>query len=341
MQIARVAIAGFGNVGRETAALLLSRRDRYRVVYGIDVRLVAVCGSRAGAADPAGLEADGLDHLEDGRSGPDFIAASGADLLIEAGPSDFRTGGPGLAYIRSALAAGHDAIVISKGALVRDGRHLRDLASATGATLKISGATAAALPTIDLLDHSLKGCVVLAVEGVLNATTNYLLNAMTTRGIGFDAALEEAQASGFAERDPRNDVEGWDTACKLLILANFGLGADLSMGDLTVQGIQSITRGQIDAWTAGGLVPRLVGTLSRTDETWRGAVGVRLYPRDDPFAHLPGKTKAIRIVTDAMGEIVAIGGGPEPTATASAALKDLEHILASRSRRAGFSRGTP
>lgn len=118
MQTIRIAIAGFGGVGRATANLLLNRRGRYRQLYEADVRLVAVCGSRSGLADDDGLEADRLDRLEDGLSGLDFIAASGADILIEAGPSDFRTGGPGLGYIHSALSSGRDTIVISKGALV-------------------------------------------------------------------------------------------------------------------------------------------------------------------------------------------------------------------------------
>lgn len=229
MRILKIAIAGFGGVGRATADLLLSRRERYRRVYGTDVRLVAVCGSRSGLFDADGLDADRLDALKSGLSGPDFVQASGADVLTEAGPSDFRTGGPSLAYIRSALSHGRDAIVVSKGALVHSGRELRTLAESSNALLKISGAAAAALPTIDLLDHSLKGCEVLKIEGILNATTNYLLDAMTTRGLGFDTALREAQAGGFAEADPRNDTEGWDTACKLLILANFGLVAELTM----------------------------------------------------------------------------------------------------------------
>lgn len=184
MQIYRVAIAGLGGVGRATANLLLSRRRRYRDVYNADVRLVAVCGSRSGLADIHGLEADRLASLDEGLSGPEFIEASGADILIEAGPSDFRTGGPGLAYIRSSLSSGRDTIVISKGALVHSGKPLRELAQGSGALLRLSGAAASALPTIDLIEHDLKGCEVLEIEGILNATTNHLLDAMTTRGIG-------------------------------------------------------------------------------------------------------------------------------------------------------------
>ena len=333
MDTLKVAIAGFGGVGRATADLLLSRRGRYRDVYRVDVRLVAVCGSRTGLADANGLEAERLGNLEPGLTGPDFIEASGADVLFEAGPSDFRTGGPGLAYIREALSAGRDAIVISKGALVHSGRELQALARASGARLKISGAAAAALPTIDLLDHSLLGCTVIGVEGILNATTNYLLDAMTARAIGFEEALAEAQAGGFAETDPRNDTEGWDTASKLLIIANFGLGHDLTMSDLAVEGIQSVTRPQIEAWRENGLVPKLVGSLSWETGVIRAGVGIRTYPLDDPFAHVREKNKAIRITTDAMGETVAIGSGTEPLATAAAALKDLEHILVGRTAR--------
>ncbi|MDP9812589.1 hypothetical protein J2W42_005459 [Rhizobium tibeticum] len=137
--------------------------------------------------------------------------------------------------------------------------------------LKLSGAAAAAVPTIDLVEHSLKGCEVLEVEGILNATTNYLLDAMMTRGIGFDEALREAQIGGFAEADPRNDTEGWDTACKLLILANFGLGADLAMDDLTVEGIQSVSAERIDAWRGQGLVPKLVGRRAIVAQQGLGA----------------------------------------------------------------------
>lgn len=330
MGIVRVAIAGFGGVGRAIADVLLSRRNRYRKVYGVDLRLVAVCGARSGLSDPGGLEFKRLDTLEEGLSGPDFIEVSGADILIEAGPSDFRTGGPGLAYIRSFLSKGRDAIVISKGALAHSGPELRSLADNSGAILKISGAAAAALPTMDLLNYSLKGCEVREIEGILNATTNYILDAMMDQELDFNQALICAQAGGFAEADPRNDTEGWDTAAKLLIIANFGLGAQLRMDDLSVEGIQSVTVKHIASWRSEGVVPKLVGHLTNVNGELRASIAIRTYSVSHPFAKVSGKNKAIRITTDAMGETIAIGSGTEPLATAAAALKDLEHILDAR-----------
>ena len=330
METVRIAIAGFGNVGRQVASLLLARRARYAALYGADVRLVACCGSKAGAANPGGLEQDGLRVLEQGACGRDFIMAARPDVLIETGPTDFETGGPALGYLRAALVQGIDAVVVSKGALVHSGPTLQALAAASGSRIRISGATAAALPTIDLIETGLLGCRVLSLEGVLNATTNYLINAMLTRGVEFADALAEAQAGGFAEADPSRDIAGWDTACKLLILANFGLRASLSLDQMTVSGIADLTAAQVARWQQQGLVPRLVGRLEcGTDgESFRASVGLRTYSLDDPFAHIAGKSKALRVETDAMGEILTMGGGPEPMATAAAALKDLELLLA-------------
>jgi homoserine dehydrogenase len=219
-------------------------------------------------------------------TGPDFILQSGADVVIEAGPSDFRTGGPGYAYIQSALAAKRDVIAISKGALVFDGPGLRALADESGATLKISGATAAALPTIDLLEYNLKGCEVLKVEGILNATTNFLLDTMMQQGSSFDETLASVQAAGFAESDSSYDTQGWDTACKLLILENFGLGASLSIDDLSVEGIENVTTERINQWREQNLVPKLVGVLSRQANGYKASVGI--------FEHIACRVFAVK-----------------------------------------------
>ncbi|TYC81038.1 homoserine dehydrogenase [Novosphingobium sp. BW1] len=333
MRPVTVAIAGYGNIGRQVAVTLLERRARYAQVYGCDVRLVAVCGSRCGAVRADGLAEVTGTALEEGLTGSEFLAEIAPAVLIEAGPTDFATGGPALGYLLMQLGSGRDAVVVSKGALVHSGARLRELAHMTGASLRISGATAAALPTIDLIETGLRGAKVLALEGVFNATTNFLLNAMMARGCTFAEALGEAQAGGFAERDPSRDIEGWDTACKLTILANFGLDAGLALEDVTVSGIGDVTPERVAGWKAQGLMPRLVGRLVCTGEMPVASVEVRTYPLDHAFAHIPGKTKALRVETDCMGEILTMGGGPEPLATSCAALKDFELVLEKRAGR--------
>lgn len=327
MRRINIAIAGVGGVGRKVAELLDVRRERYAEVYGVDLRLVAVCGSRAGKAHPDGLSVSDLDQLTPGQHGPDFLLSAEPDVLIEAGPTDIRTGLPGLDYIGRALDRGIHAIVISKGALVVDGKGLRARAAANGAMLKVSGATAAALPTIDLLQYGLMGREIHGLEGILNATTNYLLSAMAEDGLSLDDALQEAQRRGMAESDPGKDIEGWDTAAKLLVLANFGLGANLSLDDIVVEGMGHVTPQAIGEWQAKGTVPKLIGRVTMKDGAFQASVRVEPVALDDAFALVTGKAKALRVHTDVMGEIVSIGSGSEPAATAAAALKDLEHIL--------------
>ncbi|MDM8010887.1 MAG: homoserine dehydrogenase [Parasphingorhabdus sp.] len=327
-----IAIAGYGGVGKAVAKLFLARRARYRELYKADVRLIAVCGSNAGLMNLEGLEAS-APPLQAGLTGQDFLNAAPVDILIEAGPTDFSDGGPGLGYMRDALARGRHIIAISKGALVVDGKGLRTLAATSGAQLKVSGATAAALPTIDLLQFNLLGSEVSRIEGILNGTTNYLLTEMMERDMSFADALHQAQQDGIAEPDPSFDVDGWDTACKMVIIANFGLGAELSLGDLTVSGIAHVTPKQLAEWRHEGRVPKLIGHISRTDIGWSGGVELRTYAADEALSLVRGKNKAIWIDTTEMGEIFVAGGASGAGATAAAALKDLEHILAAAPKR--------
>lgn len=331
MQDIRVAIAGFGGIGRSAAEMMLLRRARYREVYGVDLRLVAVGNSKVGAQRKDGLELTDLDDLRDGLTGPQVLLDARPHVLIEAGPSDYETGQPACGYIGAALDRGVHVIVVSKGALVREGFQLRDRALKSGVLFKFSGACGAALPTIDLLQHGLAGCRINAIEGVLNASTNRLLELMCN-GQSLEAAIETARGEGIMEGDPRKDIEGWDTAAKLLILANLGLGLRLDLSDLHVSGIQDVTPDHIASWRADGRVPKLVGRVSLEGGGPVATVAVEAVARDDLFATAHGSNKAFRVHTAEMGPITTIGCGPEPVATAAAALKDLEHILEEISR---------
>ncbi|WP_373187379.1 homoserine dehydrogenase [Halopseudomonas sp.] len=322
-----IAITGFGAIGKGVAQIIQERRQRYRELYDADVRIVGVCGSRAGLIDHNGLDwsSDAGLTLRPGETGPGFVQRAQADVLIEAGPTDFETGGPGYTYIKEALSQGTHAICISKGALVFDYAGLAELARANAVQLKISGATSAALPTIDLLQYNLAGCQILEVEGILTGTTNFVLDSMMS-GMGFADAVIEAQHLGYAEPDPRFDVEGWDTACKVNILANAAFGACLKLQDIPRDGIDQITPADIQRWKAEGKVPKLVGRIQNETGNVRASVELKTYPFDHPFARVDATMKAVRVATDVMGEITVMGV-TGPSATAAAALKDFEHLL--------------
>ncbi|WP_232698216.1 homoserine dehydrogenase [Brevibacillus daliensis] len=343
-----ILITGFGNVGLQVAEMLAKRQATYREKYQADVRLIGVSRSTGGLyheeglsledwrafAKSAGLgqaDVNQLSSFSPSHTGPDFITNSNAQIIIETSPTNFQTGEPGLGYISTALQSGKHAIAISKGALVLNYPELAQLAQESGVTLKISGATAAALPTIDLLQVNTAGCTHLEMTGIVTGTTNYMLTAMFEEGYSYEQALLQAQQLGIAEPDPTFDTDGWDSACKMVILANAGFGAKITLADVKRSGIREIDVSQILAWKEAGLVPKLVGKITRktnqSDHEIEVTVSLELFPKDHPFAQVKGTTKAVKLTTDDMGELMVIGGGSDPKATAAAALKDFEHIL--------------
>lgn len=329
-----IVMTGFGSVGKQVARLLELRQAYYREEYGADVKLVGAARSTHGVYDAKGLQPSVLEAFAAEKKaadapfrGSDFIRSCQADVLIETGPSQFETGGPGLIYIRQALEQGMHAIAVSKGALVVDYAGLSALAKQRGVSLKISGATAAALPTIDLLQYNLAGCQIQAVEGVFTGTTNFVLTSMMDEGISCEEAIARAQDLGIAEPDPSFDIDGWDTACKVTILANAAFDAQLKLPDIERSSVREVTREQITQWQQAGKSPKLVGSIRRTPEGIRASVELLAVDTTHPFAAVKGTTKAIRVETDVMGDLLVIGGKSDPVAAAAAALKDLEHII--------------
>lgn len=329
-----IVITGFGSVGKQVARLLEQRHTSYKEKYQADVRLVGIVRSAGGCLQADGLTARQCEDFGAQRAqtkgsfnGAAFLAASNADILIEAGPTDIQTGGSGLLYIRQALAQGMHAITISKGALVVDYAGLSKLAVQNNVMLKISGATAAALPTIDLLQYNLAGCEVRAIEGIFTGTTNYVLTSMMEKGSSLEEAIRSAQELGIAEPDPSYDIDGWDTACKITILANAAFGASLRLADVPKMSVRDVTPDQIALWKEQGKLPKLVGSIRKTDNGLSAAVVLQTIDASHPFANVTGTTKAIRVEADVMGDLLVVGGKSDPVAAAAAALKDLEHII--------------
>ncbi|RSQ65772.1 homoserine dehydrogenase [Acinetobacter baumannii] len=330
MKRINVAICGFGRIGQQIAELLLNRSTYYKQKYQIDARLVGVCNSSSGLIDQEGLQASNwLDktQYQAGLTEQKFLEKVQADVIIETGPSDYVTGGKGLFYLNYALTHSMNAIAVSKGALVVEGKKLINLAHQHNKKLFFSGATAAALPTVDLFEYNLAGCQILEIEGVFTGTTNFILNDMLQHECALTESLEKAQARGIAEPNSSFDVDGWDTAAKITILANTVLGADVKIQDIPRQGISHVTTEHIRDWKKENIIPRLVGFIHIKNQQIQTGVELRLVPANHPFAHLQGSNKCIRVLTQEMGEFVVSGGASAPLATAAAALKDFELML--------------
>lgn len=330
MRRINVAITGFGGIGRKVAELLFARRAHYRAHYEFDVRLVGVCGSSAGLVDENGLDELRLGDRStytDGLTGASFIDKVSADVLFESSPTDFRTGGAALSYIEAALQRKMHIVAISKGALAYDYAALRATATRQKVALKLSGAAGSALPTIDLLQYNLAGCKILSVAAIVTGTTNVILSEMMDKECSFEAALGEAQRLGIAESDPSLDTDGWDTACKIAIVCNAAFGAAINVQKMPRQSISGVSLADVRSWRASKVMPRLVGVIESVGDTYQASVKLELCGEAHPFHRVHGKTKAIRVSTDLMGEFSIVGGGSNPYGTAAAALKDFEHVL--------------
>jgi homoserine dehydrogenase len=354
----RLILCGFGRVGRTFARLLVDRAPLLREVYGLVLPVVAVAeldGSAVldpetaagGAGPPPPLpESEGLPLLElaahfeakrplgvfpdagrPGWRGADVLERIAADALVETTPTDITDGEPGLTHIRMALGRGMHVASATKGPFLRHFAELRGLAARRGVVLKVGAAAAAALPTIDVGQVALAGTRITAFEGILNGTTNFILTRMTADAWTYADALAEAQRLGIAEPDPTLDVEGHDTANKIVVIANAVLGADLSRDAVRVQGISGVTPDDIARAKANGATLKLIGRAAWEGGRLVASVAPAALPREHPLAGVHGSEKAITYFTDTMDKITVMGGKSDPRGAAAALLKDIINIF--------------
>jgi homoserine dehydrogenase len=237
-------------------------------------------------------------------------------------------GEPSRTHLRLALGRGWHAVTATKVGLVRHYAELQNLARDARVQLRFGAATAAALPTVDFAASGLRGATVERFEGILNGTSNFILSQMSGGRMAYADALAEAQRRGIAEPDPRLDVEGWDTACKLVLIANATWDAGLSLEDVNVTGIQPVTPEWLTQADRHGQVVKLIGSLERRGGQVIAEVGPRELGFDHPLAHVNGTEKGATFRTDTLGVLTVTGGKSDPRGAAAALLRDILHIAA-------------
>jgi homoserine dehydrogenase len=331
-----VVLTGFGNVGRAFAKLLTEKSDAIAKRYALALKLRAIFRS-AGGFIPGSASA--VSRVVSGELTPEREASlwdpgvkparalrrGPGGVLVECASSDIGTGEPGLGLVRLAMARGWHVVIADKGPLVARFKDLRETAARKGLALGCSAAAGAALPALDVGLRSLAGTEITAVEGIMNGTTNYILTRMGQR-VSFDQALREAQARGIAEPDPSRDVHGWDTAVKLLLVANAAMGLDLRLGDMKVEPITGVSDRAVRSARRRGHSLKLLGRISRHRGGYRAEVRVRAIGPSHPLFGVNGTDKGVTFATDAMGSVTVTGGKSDPRGAAAALLKDIINI---------------
>jgi homoserine dehydrogenase len=338
MPALRIALLGFGNVGRRFAALL--GRDYGRVLRAAGVRplVTGIATARHGTAlsarglDPArclALVRTGrrLDALHQGppiASAADFIRRVPADVLVELTPLDPRRGEPATSHVRLALGRGLHVVTANKGPVAFALRRLQALARRRRRLFLHEGVVMDGMPVFNLARRCLPGARVLGFRGTLNSTTSHILGRME-EGRTAEEALREAQAAGIAEADPTLDLEGWDAAVKGCALANALMGASVRPSQVRRRGIGGISAEDVRAAAAARSRMRLVVRGRREGGGVRVAVGPERVPLGDPLSG-PGADAALVLETDLMGEIGLVERGGSVDQTTYAVLSDLMAI---------------
>jgi homoserine dehydrogenase len=221
-------------------------------------------------------------------------------------------------------------ITANKALLARHGVALARLAEETGAALAFEAAVAGGIPVIKTLRESLAANRITRIYGILNGTCNYILTRMEKEQLSFDACLAEAQRLGYAEADPTFDVEGFDTAHKLSILASLAFGTEIDAEAIYVEGISAITLADIDAADELGYRIKLLGVARRTESGVEARVHPTMVPKSSAVARTDGVLNAVALDGDAVGEIVLVGPGAGGMATASSVIADVVDIARGR-----------
>ncbi len=329
----RIILAGLGVVGRSLLEIVSEQSEELVRRYGMSLRFVAIIDRGGAAVSENGLDSrrvletkisSGTVSRYPGCGKPGLDALSildevEADIFIDALPTNLQDGEPSYTYIKKAITMGLHIVTVNKGPLALALPALRELAEYRGVVLRFSGSVGGGMPVIEFARQCAMGDRVVKVEGILNGTTNYILTRME-EGLDFSEALREAQEKGYAERDPSLDIKGYDTAAKLVILANEVLGIRATLDDVEIRGIEDLGKEDLRNAMSKGETIRLIGKVDG---------GLRVEPTrirmDDPLA-VRYAMNAVAFQTENSGRHVITGRGAGGRETATAILRDLIQV---------------
>ena len=329
-----LALLGFGNVGRALARLLQRKQAELEQRYGITFSVTAIASGHHGAA----IDLNGLDYplaitlVEAGKSlaplsiipvhdNQDFLQACGADVLFENTPVNHKTGQPAIDHLHLALEHGMHAITANKGPVVHAYRELTEFAKKKHKKFYFESTVMDGAPIFSLFRSALPGAQLLGFRGILNSTTNLILERMES-GESFDAAVKYTQSAGLAETDPAADIDGWDAAIKVAALISVLMDIPFTPQKVDRTGIRALTPGLIAQARVQGQRWKLVCSAERDGASARGRVAPELVSPSSQLYGVEGSSSIVEFHTDTLSSLSIVEGNPGPETTAYGLLAD-------------------
>ena len=330
----RIILIGYGVVGQSFTKLLLSKLVDLYNLYGMKPRIVACVDNKGSAIDTSGLDIQRLLEIKKNKGTVgkyynnnksklepiQIIENIDAEIVMELTPTNLIDGEPGLSHIISAMKYGKNVITVNKGPLSVAFSSLIELANFNGISFKFSGTVGGGTPILEFAKRCLKGDRIVSFKGILNGTTNYILSKME-EGLTFTDALNDAQIRGYAETVPSLDIDGYDAAAKLVIMANWLMGMKVALEDVNRNGITTVKTQEVSEALRKGNAVKLIATC----ENKKLVVKPMEVSKLDPLC-VNGTLNSVTFSLEYAGNQTIIGRGAGGIETASAVLRDMIEI---------------
>ncbi len=343
MKELKIAIVGFGEIGQAFAKVLIDKGEEVKRRF--DTRLSVVCiatRSRGNVVDAWGIDLhkaldnmkekgnlEGVMGYETRRSPMELIQTVEYDIMVELTPMELTMSEASYGYIKTALKRGKHAITANKATVAWAYKELKELAIKNKAMFMYEATVMDGMPLFNMKRNALDMCDIQEIKGILNRTTNYILDEMTSHHEKeLDEIVEEAKEQPFVESDLRLDIDGYDAAAKIAVLANVLMAAEVTPDDVDFQGIGNITQEDIAEAEARGNVIKLICRAFKDEKNIKCQVKPEEIPKTSVYAQIEETSSILTLRTDVMGELTFVEEAHNPMqATGQSAYGILSDIM--------------
>ncbi|MFV0517758.1 MAG: homoserine dehydrogenase [Aminipila sp.] len=340
MKTIRLGLLGFGNAGRAFSRILEDKKQEIADTMNVNIVVTGITtGSRGSLYNPKGLDLSkawsdienlGSFNKDDqnfsNMTSMELVESGEYDVIVEMTPLDIFTGQPAADHLRKAMERGKHAITANKGPIAWYYKELKELSKKMGVQFYYETTVMDGTPIFNLKDETLKFCTVKEVSGILNTTTNYVLEELE-KGKEYDDIIEEGKKIGFVEADPSMDIEGWDAAAKVTALLNVLMDAGITPKDVDRTGIENITSEHIKAATLENKAIKLLCKGALKDGRVVASVKPTLVDRGSLMSVIDGTSSVVQITTDLMGKLTIIEHDPDLVQTGYGVFSDVIRIV--------------